>query len=281
MIFFKMDKKLKELLKKRLTKKELELVPSSYDVVGSILIFSDFPKELVKKEKIIGGKLLKLHKNIKTVCKKTKKYSGEYRLPKLKMITGKKTKETVHKENTASFKLNVEKVYFSSRLSTERKRIFEQVKKSETILVMFSGCGVYPITISKNSKPKEIYSIEINPIACKYQKQNIELNKINNIKLIKGNVKKVLPKINKKFDRILMPLPKGAENYLDLALRKIKRNGIIHFYTFSEENKHDGIINLIKKECGKQKKNRKILKIVKCGQFSPRVNRVCVDFRVE
>lgn len=275
-----MEKQLRQLLKNKLTKKQLSLLPSSYDIVGSILIFSDFPSELYKKEKIIGEALLKLHKNIKTICKKTKKYSGRYRLPKLKIIAGKKTKETIYKENNAIIKLDVEKVYFSPRLSTERKRIYQLIKQNENVLVMFSGSGIYPIVISKNSPPKEICSIEINPAAFKYQEENILSNKIKNIKLFKGNVKKILPKISKKFSRILMPLPKGAEDFLSLALSKIKNKGVIHFYDFLTEDGFDLAKEKISKACKKAKKKYKILKIVKCGQFSPRVYRVCVDFKI-
>ena len=110
--------------------------------------------------------------------------------------------------------------------------------------------------------------------------ENLKLNKISNVELIKGNVKNIIPKFNKKFDRIIMPLPKGAENFLNLALKKIKNNGKIHFYSFSEENNYDNIIKIINNECKKQNKKYKILKIVKCGQFSPRVLRICVDFKV-
>jgi len=113
-------------------------------------------------------------------------------------------------------------------------------------------------------------------------KNSKKLNKINiKIRLFLGDVKKILPKINKKFSRIIMPLPKGAEAFLNLALNKIKRNGIIHFYGFAEENKYDNITKIIKQECKKKKKQCKILNIVKCGQFSPRVNRICVDFIVK
>ena len=275
-----MKNKLKQLLKNKLTKKQSALLPSSYDVIGSILIFSDFPKELAKKEKTIGEALLKLHKNIKTICKKTRKYSGRFRTLKLKIIAGEKTKETFYKENNATLKLDIEKVYFSPRLSSERKRIYKLIKNNEKILVMFSGSGIYPIVIAKNSNPKEIYSIEMSPTAYKYQEENIKLNKISNIKLFKGDVKKILPKINKKFGRILMPLPKGAESFLDLALNKIKKNGVIHFYGFSEENKYGAITKKIEEECKKSNKKCKMLNIAKCGQFSPRVYRVCVDFRV-
>lgn len=277
-----MSSKLKDILRKKLTKKELALVPSSYNMVGSIIIFSDFPKQLSKKEKIIGKEIVKNFNNIKSVFKKTKKYSGKFRTPKLKLLAGESNKETEYKENNVSLKLNVEKVYFSPRLSEERKRIFKQIKNNEEILVMFSGISVYPITIAKNTNAKEIYGIEINPIAHKYALENLKLNKVKDkIKLCFGDVKRILPKINKKFDRIIMPLPKGAKHFLNLALNKIKKNKIIHFYAFSKEKDNNKIIEIINKECKKNKKQCKILNIVKCGQFSPRVFRICVDFKIK
>jgi len=277
-----MTNKLKDILKNKLSKKELNLVPSSFDMIGKIIVFSDFPKQLSKKEKIIGSEILKNYTHVESVFKKSKKYSGKFRTPKLKLISGKNNKETIHKESNVRLKLNVEKIYFSPRLSEERKRIFRQVKNKETVLVMFSGCAIYPLVITKNTDSKEVYGIEINPTAHKYALENIKLNKLENkIKLFLGDVKKILPKLNKKFDRIIMPLPKEAENFLNLALNKIKKNGIIHFYSFAEENKYDNIIKIINQECKKNNKKYEILDIVKCGQFSPRVNRVCMDFKVK
>lgn len=271
---------LKESLKNQLTKKQLGLVPSSFDIVGDLTIFSEFPKQLKNKEKVIAETLLKLHKNIRVVLKKTKRYSGKFRTPKLKIIAGEKRKETELRENNVRLKLNPERVYFSVRLATERKRIMEQVKNNEEILVMFSGIGVYPIIIAKNKKPKIIYSIEINPYACEYQKENILLNKIDNIKLFKGDVRKIVPKLNKKFDRILMPLPRGAENYLDIALKAAKKNSIIHFYDFLNGNEFYKAEEKIKKACKKVKKKYKIINLIKCGQFGPGIYRICVDFKV-
>ena len=272
--------KLRDFLKDKLTKKELSIVPSSFDMVGSIIIFSDFPKELKKKERVIGQAILKNFKHVRSVYKKIKKYSGTFRTPKLELIAGEDKKETEHKESNARIRLNVEKVYFSPRLSEERKRIFSRVKKGEGILVMFSGIAIYPIVISRNAKAKKIVGIEINPIAHKYAIENLKLNKATNVKLILGDVKKIIPKLNIKFDRIIMPLPKGAEGFLGLALDKIKKSGTIHFYSFSEENKYEDIAKIIENGCKNQKKKCKILNIVKCGQSSPGVFRVCVDFKV-
>ncbi len=272
--------KLKELLKNKLTKTQLALVPSSFDIVGDLAIFSDMPKELKNKEKLIGESLLKLHKNLKVVLKKSKKYSGKFRTPELKIIAGEKRKETELKENNVRLKLNPEKTYYSVRLATERNRIMQQVKDGEEILVMFSGVGPYSVVISKNKKPKEVYSIEINPVAYKYQKENILLNKLNNIRLYKGDVKKIVPKLNKKFDRILMPLPRSAEDYLPTALKAAKKNTTIHFYDFLNENEFSKAKEKIDKACKEAKKKYRILNLVKCGQFGPGIYRICVDFEL-
>ena len=275
-----MKKQLQLLLKNKLTEKQLSLLPSSYDMIGDILIFSDISKELLKKEKIIGEALLTLHKNINVIIKKTKKFSGKYRLPKLKVIAGEDRKETIHKENSVKLKLNVEKVYFSPRLSTERKRINLLVKPNESVLVMFSGCGVYPVNISKNTQAKEIYGIEINPIAHRYAVENLKLNRANNVKLSLGDVKKKIPKLNKKFDRILMPLPKDAGDFLKSAFAVTKKRAIIHFYTFGQEKEFENIKKKLIDKCEKLGKKIKILNLVRCGQYSPYTYRICIDFRI-
>jgi tRNA G37 N-methylase Trm5 len=88
-------------------------------------------------------------------------------------------------------------------------------------------------------------------------------------------------KPRKKFDRIIMPLPKSAEDFLDLALKSIKKQGIIHFYDFLNENEFYKAKEKIKKACMKAKKKCRILRVVKCGQHAPRVFRICVDFKVD
>lgn len=277
-----MKKNLKFYLKNNLTKKELELMPTSFDIVGDILIFSEFPEKLIKKEKIIGKIILEKYPHIKTILKKTRKYSGKFRTPKLKVIAGGNKKETIHKENNVFIKLDVENVYFSSRMSSERKRIAGLIKPNESVLVMFSGSGVYPLVIAKNSRCKEIYGVEINPIAHKYAMENVKKNKLENkIRLFLGDVKNIMPKIGKKFDRILMPLPKGGEDFLNIALKSIRKKGTMHFYDFLHEDEFYKAEEKIKNACIKSKKKFKILRIVKCGQYSPRFYRVCTDFLVD
>jgi len=273
--------KFRETLKSKLTERELSILPSSFDIVGDILIFADFPAGLAKKERIIGEAFLSVIKNVKVIAKKTGKYGGKYRTPKLKIIAGEKRKETVYKENNAILKLHVEKVYFSPRLGNERKRIAGLVQSNEKILVMFSGCAPYPCVIGKNAHAKEIIGVEMNPIAHAYAQENLALNKLKNVKLYCGDVRKIVPQIKQKFNRILMPLPKGAENFLDIALSKSKKGTIIHFYDFLNKKEFDKAKEKIRIACNKAKQKYDILTLVKCGAFSPGVFRICVDFKIK
>ncbi len=272
--------KLRDYVLKDLTEKEKAILKTSFDVVGSIAIL-EVPEGLGKKQKSLAEILLKLHPRIKTVLKKEGGHTGVFRKQKMKLLAGEDSRETIHKENKVRIKVNVETVYFSARLSGERKRIAGLVKKGEKVLVMFSGAGPYVCAIAKNSQAKEIVGVEINPEGHRYAMENLLLNKIKNARLYLGDVKKVVPTLKEKFDRIVMPLPKTAGEFLPTALSASKKGTIIHFYEFLEEKDIPGkAVEKIEKACEKEKMKCKVKSWVKCGQQSPRVWRVCVDFKV-
>ena len=80
-----------------------------------------------------------------------------------------------------------------------------------------------------------------------------------------------------KFDRILMPLPKSAEDFLDNAKKLLKKNGTIHFYDFlSEKDIPKRSIETIKQHI----KRFKVLEVAKCGQYGPGKLRVCLDIKI-
>ena len=89
-----------------------------------------------------------------------------------------------------------------------------------------------------------------------------------------------LNNFNKTFDRILMPLPRSAEEFLELALTKSKKGTIIHFYDFLNEKDFNLAKEKVAKACKKLGKKFKVLELVKCGHFGPGVYRVSLDFEV-
>lgn len=225
--------KLKGILSAFLNKEEMETVVTSFDIIGDIAI-AEIPEELEPKEQEIGEALLKVHKSMKTVLKKLSSMKGEYRVRKLKHVAGEKKTETLYKEHGCTMKLDVAKVYFSVRLSHERKRIANLVKPDEKILALFAGVGPFPLVISKSHPDVEMVAVEINPEAVKYMRENVELNKAANITVEEGDAREIVMGKYRDFaDRVLMPLPKTAETFLDVAFAGIKDKGMIHFYTFA------------------------------------------------
>ncbi len=272
---------LKELLKEKLSEKEMKEFRGSFEIVGDIAIL-EVPQALRKKRKLIAEALLKLHKSIKTVCMKADERKGKLRLRKISLIKG-RTTETIHKEYGCRFILDIKKVYFSPRELTERQRIAGQVKKGEEVLVMFAGIGPFAIQIAKRQPlVRRIVAVELNKDAFDYMEKNIELNKTQDkIEAVQGDVKKVCPKYKGKFDRIVMPLPLHGHDYLDLAINCLKKKGVIHFYgTGHESDPYSETIRLFEKICKKKKAKMKILSKTMALPYAPRVWKVCVDAEI-
>jgi len=239
---------------------------SSFDQVGDIVIVGEDVSDNEAKELLV-------QKSVKVVLRKKGIHHGEFRTQDLEFVCGEKRKETLYKENGAQMKLDVEQCYFSSRLSTERRRVADLVKDGENVLVLFSGVGPYPLVIAKNAKPALIVGVEKNPVAHKYAVENCE--KYSNIKLYNLDAKDFVS--DEKFDRVVIPLPKSAEEFLDVALKFLKKEGVVHFYDFVQEKEFPEVtIEKIKKKIG----SINVLQTVKCGPFAPGRFRVCVDFSV-
>jgi len=274
---------LKEALKGKLTQNELNTVVKSFDIIGSrekAVAIIEIPEELKSKEKIIGKAILKIHKNVKSVLKQTSPRQGKLRLRKYRLIIGDKNTEVIHKESGCRFLLDPKKVYFSVREGSERLRIAKKVEKGEKILVMFGGVAPFPIVIARKTSANKIYSVELNKKAHEYAIKNIMLNKVENrIVPVFGDVREVCPVLGEKFDRILMPLPERAYEFLDLAFSCSKKGTIIHLYGISEEK------NLFKDLEEKIKKlengvKYKIIEKRKVLPYGPRKWKVCLDIKV-
>lgn len=270
---------LKEALKGRIPEEKLRKVISSFDIVGDIAIIQ-IPKELEDIQDKIAEAIFKLHKNVKVVLKKVGIHRGIFRRQRLRIVAGERRKVTECRESGVRIRLHVEDVYFSPRLATERARIASQVNPGERVLVMFSGVAPYCLVIAKKSRASEVYGIEINPVAHQFALKNVALNKLHNIKLFLGDVRIVVPMLGMRFDRIVMPLPLGGENFLDTALSVIKDGGTIHFYDFKDEAGFEIAKMKVRNACKAAGKRCRILRLVKCGQIGPRTYRICIDFKV-
>jgi tRNA (guanine37-N1)-methyltransferase len=242
-----MNKDLRLLLADKLEPWELKLIYKSYDILGDVAVIR-VPEPLKQRSKIIAGAVMKTHKQVKAVWSQTSSVSGDFRLRDLDFVLGERKTETLHKEHGCIFKVDLERCYFSPRLSYERMRIAKQVQPGEVILNMFAGVGCYSLIIAKHSEPQKIFSVDINPIAIQYMQENIKLNRVGEkVVPVQGDAKEVVEeKLEKVADRVLMPLPEKAYeclHYALLALRPI--GGWVHYYDFEHANKGENPIEKI------------------------------------
>ena len=272
---------LKELLKDKVSAKELSLVRRSFEIIGDIVII-DIPDEVYHLKDLIVDAILKKHKHVKTVLRKTGEVEGVYRVAKYEIVYGKET-ETIVKEHGCRFLVDPTKVYYSVKLSGERERIAKLVKDGERVLVMFAGVGPYAIVIAKLANPAEVIGIELNPKAVEYFEKNIKLNKVDSkVKVYKGDVKEVLPKLEGKFDRILMPSPYLAENFISTLRGKIRKGGYVHYYTLAGREEEDEILPKKVKDLFKEHGIEvEVENIRACGNYAPYVNRYVLDLRIK
>jgi Predicted methyltransferase len=242
-----MKKDLRFLLADKLEPWELKLIHKSYDIVGDIAIIR-VPEILKERRKIIAEAVMRINKHIKAVWRQTSPVLGDFRLRGLGFVLGERKTETSHREHGCIFKVDLEKCYFSPRLSYERMRIARQVQPGEVVLNMFAGVGCYSIAIARHSKPDKIFSIDTNPVAIQYMQQNIKLNKVEeNVVPVRGDAKRVIEeRLQNAADRVLMPLPEKAYEYLNYALLALKpTGGRAHYYDFEHAKKDEKPIEKI------------------------------------
>jgi len=271
---------IKEALKDKITGTDYDDLVKSFEIIGDIAII-EIPDNLLKHKSEIAKAVTDVHANIKRVALKTSGMHGQFRTRDVEIIRGNNNTQTTYKENYCNFKVDITKMFYSSRLSTERRRITDLVKEKENVMVLFAGYGPFALTIAKHNPTSNVIGIELNPPAVELFNENIKLNKTNNCKAILGDVK--IEALNHKqwADRVVMPLPKNALEYLPQALQTAKKGCMFHVYAFSSENDvYEGKIKIITNEANKLGLKIKIIRQHIVRPYAPNVFQIVIDFIV-
>lgn len=271
------EKSIREILLNTLPNRYHQFIPTAFDQMGSIAVI-DIQDEIAHFKSNISSAILKLNPSIKSVYRKSSKVSGPYRIRGLELIGGIDEPVTIYKEHGIRFYVDVKKIYYSPRLSTEHSRIAAEVKDNEKILDMFCGLAPFAFHIL-NRIGADITAIDINPNAKQLIAKTCELNKRlkHQLEVIIADAKEVAEKMIKqgiKYDRIIMNHPSGSSNYLKFAEKLLGDTGVIHFYTFAPVKDYqrysEEIIALNSNEL-------KLKKIHKVRQSSPSEFHLCID----
>lgn len=248
----------------------------SYERIGDIVLISELDD--ISEEEAVEA-VLEHNPGLDSILLKEENLSGEFRVGGYRKLYGEET-ETIHREHGVRLKVDPTKMFFSEREGTERKRIFESIADGEDVLVMFSGAGPFPVTIGKDSEASKIVGIEKNPKAVKYAKENVELNNLDNIEILQGDVREICPELGK-FDHVLMPSPTNALEFIGEALKCVENEGRLVVYSVSDrDDLYRPVIEEVEEEASNQGLSVEVVERRVTADFSPSKRKVAVEFRV-
>ncbi len=139
-----------------------------------------------------------------------------------------------HKEHGVIYRFDFTKIMFSMGNLNERKFLSTLVKENEVIVDMFAGIGYFSLPIAKHSKPKIIYSIELNLESFKFLTENIKINHLDDIIIpINGDSKSEVIKLSLsgvRADRVIMGVFPAPKDYIKEALTLTKESGTTFHY---------------------------------------------------
>ena len=276
-----MTKMLKRVLQDVLSQEENEQLISAFDQIGDIIIVR-IPDSLVSKKQIIGKTLLEQVSTANSVFYQSSPVEGDFRTRKLEVIAGEDKTQTEYKENGCRFIVDVEKAFFSPRLSTERERIAGLVKDGEVIINMFGGVGMFSLLAAKNTACT-VYNIDLNPVAAQLCKENVQINKLRGeVISLNGDATEVInEQLVGKADRVLMLLPERSDEFLDSALNGLKDKGIIHYYSHMPADRKQDAGKLSEEHfMSVNKTNAEIITSRNVRPVGPRFYQTVVDVKI-
>lgn len=237
---------LKEAVSGILSEKEVVELYGAFDQIGNIIVIR-IPDSLISKKKTIGETLLQKVKTARSVFYQSSPVEGDFRTRNLELLAGEDSTETEYKEHGCRFIVDVQKAFFSPRLSTERERIANIINDGEIVINMFGGVGMFSIIAAKKKKCV-VYNIDINPHAIELCKRSININKLKGqVEPIIGDASKIIEeRLVNKGDRVLMLLPERSDEFLGSAIKAIKSEGIIHYYSHQHADKRQNAVELSK-----------------------------------
>jgi tRNA (guanine37-N1)-methyltransferase len=233
-----------------LTSEELGKGYNSFDIVGDIAIIR-LPSDSSVTVQTVADAIMSRHKNVKTVLLQVSPVSGDLRLRRLMHVAGQNKTRTIHREFGCLFSFDAIKCYFSPRLSHERMRIARRIEPGDTVVNMFAGVGCFSIMIAKHANPRKVFSIDVSPAAIQFMQENIRLNRVYGkvIPLLGDSKELVHNRLQRIADRVLMPLPEKAREYLPCAVSALKASGgWIHYYGFEHAKKTESLVDKFRLE---------------------------------
>ncbi|KAL7068579.1 Met-10 domain-containing protein [Cryptosporidium serpentis] len=157
-------------------------ITSSFETVGHIAHLN-LNNNAYPYRYIIGKVLSDKNPGIKTVVTKVSNIENIYRTYPLEVVAGEKNLKAKVKEQGILYNVNIDEVYWNSRLSYERQRIVDIIPKYSFVVDLTCGVGAFTLPLLKISNCL-VYSNDLNPSAIKLLELNISENKLDRDRVV-------------------------------------------------------------------------------------------------
>ena len=156
-------------------------MPSGFETIGDIA-HMNLTGRLLDYKYLIGQVVKEKNPTIRTVVTKVGQIESTFRFYELECIAGDATNyESVVLEDKVQFKVDVSRVYWCSKLGSERNRMIEKILKEGDVLCdMFCGIGPFSVKAAVKKRVKVIAN-DLNPACFEYLQKNIDINKVRKL----------------------------------------------------------------------------------------------------
>lgn len=272
-------KQIKDSLLKEIPLELVSKLPNKWEKIGDVVTIV-LPSDLDEYKRIVGKKYAEVL-NCKTVLRDIGGIRGEFRKPDVEIIYGSKNTITIHKENGVRYKLDPQRIMFSSGNMDERIRMATISSENETVVDLFAGIGYFTLPIAVYSRSKKIFACEKNKVAFDFLCQNIVLNNVTDIvETRKGDNRKVAP--TNIADRVIMGYINETDKFLPTAIDCLNNNtGIIHYHnTFADEIVPKKPMKIIEKDAIKKGCKAELLKYIHVKSYAPGISHYVFDIKI-
>jgi tRNA wybutosine-synthesizing protein 2 len=255
-------------------------LPDKWEKIGTVVTIR-LPDELRRFQDIIGKAYAEVL-GCTAVLNDLGGISGVYREPVVEVISGSSMTETIHTENGIRFKIDPQRIMFSSGNMTERRRMATISNRHETVVDLFAGIGYFTLPMAVYSKPKKVFACEINPLAYRYLCANVVLNHVtDSVEPLLGDNRKRAPKDCA--DRVILGYLKEPQMFLPVGLECLKnQSGVLHYHEIVPvESIPDLPLKHIKTTAKNYHRSVELLKVNEIKSYAPGVDHVVLDVRIE
>lgn len=209
-------------------------LPRSFDVVGDIVLIR-LPESLTSYGEEIGRALLAFVPGARVVGRDDGVH-GAARRRRIVRLAGDGGWATRHKENGLSLDVDLERAYFSPRLSREHERVARAVGPGERVLDLCCGVGPFALTIAHRGLAREVVAVDANPDAVALLRTNLRrLGLEERVRVVEDDVGRFLPRAGLARQAILN-LPHEGIKYVPSVGNAVEPSGTLHYYEVTERS---------------------------------------------